>query len=195
MARMSAKRKEIYATVLRRLGVESKEIIKNLGEGVSFTLRHSVKYSVDPRNLTLTVYSPEHWAIYYHQGRSGVSGPVMVYFRDPAWDPRITKGGYYNYPVSVGSTKKLTKAQYRDGMRQNRRWEEDNPDGGPMQWMVVTRHVGPTTGVPYMKMAKPAIRKAGKRLMKEAGVKDIRQEISAMIKKDFHERSAVIVSL
>lgn len=77
---------------------------------------------------------PHYWAVYYHDGRGPVrarNARFLVYFKDPAQDPRILGG----YPVREGEVKRLTAAQFRRAVE--------------LDQVIVTRAVGPAEGNPF----------------------------------------------
>lgn len=128
-----------------------REILTKLGEAAHRLARRSIR-SATLRNAlqfehtgteTGRLYIPHYWAIYQHDGRGRVS-PVtkrwLVYYRDPADDPRL-RGGY---PVDLRDVRRLTAEQFKAGLAENQQRFKANPAGGRQQFMVVRPAVGPT---------------------------------------------------
>lgn len=107
----------------------------------SETVKKYLQSRITETGVTFNV--PHYWVGYYHDGR-GSFGPKdavwLVYFKNPKDDPRIASG----YPVSRSAVRRLTASQYKEGWQMNREMQKRNPGGGAMQYMIVTKHVGPT---------------------------------------------------
>lgn len=92
----------------------SAETIANLARAActSRTLRQALKVERTPTGFTLVV--PHYWAQFFHDGRGPVNarpGHKLVFYKNPADDPRISGG----YPVRLSDVRRLTKAEfYRD---------------------------------------------------------------------------------
>ena len=66
------------------------------------------------------LYIPHFWAIYVHDGRGAIKmpkGSFMVFFRDPANDPRRQKG---KTPVRANELRRLTQSEFQRGLELNR---------------------------------------------------------------------------
>lgn len=96
------------------------------------------------------LYMPSFWAVMVHDGHRSF-GPkrakFLVYFVDEADDPRKPN------PERAADVRPLTKEEFDYGIAQNRRLEQVNPGGGPMQHMIVVKtpegrpaRVGPSRG-------------------------------------------------
>lgn len=85
----------------------------------SQTLRSSLQVVQGESFNKSSIFIPHYWAVYLHDGR-GAFGPrkkrVLVYFRNPANDPRI-RGGY---PVRAVENRRLTEGEWNYWLRQNR---------------------------------------------------------------------------
>lgn len=100
----------------------------------SETLRHELFVKLFPQTNEVVVGVPHYWAIYYHDGRGPVRakpGHFLVYFKDPADDPRIKAG----YPVRASDIIHLTRDQFLEALAQNK--------------LIVTRSVGPAAPHPF----------------------------------------------
>lgn len=78
----------------------------------SKTLRAAIRVVPQEDGFVLNV--PHYWAVFYHDGRGPVvaaPGKKLVYYKNPADDPRIAGG----YPVRLSQVRRLSKAEfYRD---------------------------------------------------------------------------------
>lgn len=102
------------------------------------------------RQLTVEFFGPgrsalrveSFWAVILHDGRGpvnpGKGATFLVYYVDPLDDPRLDNG----YPIYPEDQKRLTKAQFYEGIAENRRREQINPEGGPYQFMIVVENNG-----------------------------------------------------
>lgn len=90
---------------------------------------------------------PHYWALYLHDGRGPIQakpGGFLVFFRDLRDDPRVQNG----FPVRVSDVVRLTKEQFREGLRKNR--AHLAAGGSPLEVpMIVVRRVGPAAGVAF----------------------------------------------
>lgn len=99
----------------------------------SHTLREALRIILTPTGFRLEV--PHYWAKWFHDGRGPIeaaAGKRLVYYKNPAQDPRIEGG----HPVTLNQVRKLTKHEfYRDlhaGL------------------LVVAERVGPAEGHPFL---------------------------------------------
>lgn len=86
---------------------------------------------------------PHYWAIYQHDGRGRVTpvrAKMLVYYADPNDDPRLSGG----YPVRLSDVRRLTGAEFEEGLEKNRELYAANPGGGRQQFMRVRKASGPT---------------------------------------------------
>lgn len=116
----------------------------------SETLKRSMYVMKEKRSGSYRIVFPYYWAIYYHNGRDTVEaapGHYLIYFRDPRNDPRL-RGGY---PKNKKDVKKLSSAQFRFGLKMNRKLQKAG--GGPMDYMVLAKSVGPARPHPFIKEA------------------------------------------
>jgi hypothetical protein len=115
-------------------------IRKGVGSGFgSKTLASALRVNIY-NNETAALYIPHYWAIFVHDGRGGF-GPknqgFYVWFRDPNDDPRLIGG---KTPERLYQKRRLTAAEYREGLRRNRRHLDNGGDPYDMP-MIVTRIV------------------------------------------------------
>jgi hypothetical protein len=86
---------------------------------------------------------PHYWAVYLHDGRAGFgkSHGFLVFFKNPAEDPRIQGG----YPERASQIRRLSPAEWRRGLERNRQHlaAGGDPFDAPM---IVVRRVGPAQG-------------------------------------------------
>lgn len=85
--------------------MEVQQIVEERASGSSLYLRARFLY-------------PHYWAPYLHDGRGRVA-PVnarwLVWYNDPSDDPRTATG----YPVRAADIQRLTREEFREGMRRN----------------------------------------------------------------------------
>ena len=85
----------------------------------SRTLKAAIRLIVDENEQRADLFIPHYWAIWYHDGRGRVS-PVnarkLVFFDNKNNDPRIPGG---RLPVTEAQVRRLTRNQYREGLRIN----------------------------------------------------------------------------
>lgn len=89
-------------------------------------LKDSFRFIANGR--TVTVYSIYYWARFVNDGRKAINlrdGRVMMFFKDPELDPRISD----DYPRSRAARKRLTKQEAREAKASGE--------------LVVTTSVGP----------------------------------------------------
>lgn len=99
------------------------------------------------------LFVPHFWAVILHDGRGpvypGVNARYLVFFVNSRDDPRLSEG----YPVDPNDGRRLTKAEFEFGIRENERRYKLNPGGGRSQYMIVMKDshdaplpVGPALG-------------------------------------------------
>jgi hypothetical protein len=114
-----------------RVAQQALDLARNACE--SRTLRQSLRVTLTPTGFRLSV--PHYWAKWFHDGRGAMTaraGHKLVYYKNPANDPRIQGG----HPVTLSQRIKLTKFEfYRD-------WSAG--------LLVVVDDVGPAEGKPFM---------------------------------------------
>lgn len=178
-AEITPEMRKAYIKALTKLGKFGEELIAK--SGISEQLAGSINAVVEAETMTLTLSNPEYWAVYYHQGR-GTVNRLMIWFQNPADDPRL-KGLNSRHAVKRSDIRPLTSAEYYEGEKRNVYMYRENPDGGRFQYMIVAKTTTPRQGTPYMTLAKPLIRERGKQLMKEAGLKSVRQYLRGVTTK------------
>ena len=134
--------KKIIRRILQDLGARELRLVKkSIG---SKTLRAAIRLVINESEERADLFIPHYWAIYYHDGR-GAFGPdtarKLVFFDDPNDDPRI-KGGR---PVRESDVRRLTKDQYREGLRRN----QERASRGGRPFMYVVDSVGPSRPRPF----------------------------------------------
>lgn len=120
------------------LGVQFRDIARRESRS------KAISKSLEVKNLDfgrVSVSTPFFWANIYHDGRGPVRarrGHKIVYFKNPAQDPRLNGG---NYPVRASQVRRLTKSQFYRLLR-------DKSSG-----MIVADSAGPWRGDPFFKRA------------------------------------------
>ena len=138
---MKIDKRKLIRRILEDFGKSELALVrKALG---SQTLKAAMRLIIDESEQRADLFVPHYWAIWYHDGRGSIS-PVnarkLVFFDDPSTDPRI-KGGR---PVTKSQVRRLTREQYREGLRKNR----ERPKGSrPFMWVVDS--VGPSVANPF----------------------------------------------
>lgn len=87
----------------------------------------------------IKLHLPQHWAKYLNDGHGLIlprGGRVLVWFRNPADDPRLNQG---ISPAFSEVVKHLTPQEFYDGLARNRESPEDPP-------MIIAAYSGPTIG-------------------------------------------------
>jgi hypothetical protein len=94
------------------------------GKARAFTKIPSVQLQDALNTLELTdttgrINVPHFWARWFHDGRGpAIGNPLLIWFRDPADDPRLPGG---RYPVKRSQVKHLTGTQLRRWNRINQK--------------------------------------------------------------------------
>lgn len=115
----------------------------------SRTLRAALRIDeeIDGTTVRAILSVPHYWALYLHDGRGPIQakpGGFLVFFRDIRDDPRVSNG----FPVRMSDIVRLTKEQFREGLRRNR--QHLAAGGSPLEVpMIVVRRVGPAAGVAF----------------------------------------------
>jgi hypothetical protein len=102
----------------------------------SKTLRKSLNFFA-ARETKGYIQIPHYWALYVHDGRQPFSMPAgryLVWFRDPADDPRLPNGVS---PVRAKDLRHLSAEEYSFWLDQNRQAVKD----GREPPMIVTRRI------------------------------------------------------
>jgi hypothetical protein len=113
----------------------------------SAALRRSLTSRIEEtlEGMLAVLSIPHYWAIYLHDGRGPIEkGPTdgfLVFFKNPEEDPRIAGG----YPVRASDIRRLTKAQWQEGLRRNRDHLRNGGDIFDVP-MIVVKRVGPAQG-------------------------------------------------
>jgi len=118
----------LLAEIGRRAAAQAKSKLD------SQTLKDSLSIELVPQAKTVTVGVPHYWAIYYHDGRGPIQakpGHWLVYFKDPANDPRIARG----YPERAADIVRLTREQFYHSLKAGE--------------LIVTKRVGPAAPHPF----------------------------------------------
>jgi len=132
----------VIRRVLEEIGERELRLVrKSIG---SKTLRAAIRLIIDESEQRADLFIPHYWAVWYHDGRGSVS-PVtarkLVFFDDPNDDPRIKNGR----PVRESDVRRLTKEQYREGLRRN----QERAGRGGRPFMYVVDSVGPSRPRPF----------------------------------------------
>lgn len=99
----------------------------------SRTLRQALRVERTPAGFVLHV--PHYWAQWFHNGRGVVHaapGKKLVFYKNPADDPRIAGG----YPVRLRDVRRLTKSEFYRDLRAGK--------------LIVTESVGPAPAHEFM---------------------------------------------
>jgi hypothetical protein len=102
----------------------------------SRTLRKALNVLQDTPTRAF-IQIPHYWALYVHDGRAPFSAPpgrLLVWFRDPKDDPRLSGG---ISPVRANQLRQLTPSQFYFWLTQNAIARAEGRDPP----MIVTRHV------------------------------------------------------
>lgn len=150
---MELDKRRLIRRILEDLG--GRELARVRGAIGSKTLKAAIRLIINESEERGDLFIPHYWAIWYHDGRGSVS-PVnarkLVFFDDPSNDPRIKNGR----PVTESQVRRLTKAQYDEGLKQNRL----RPPGS-RPFMYVVDSVGPAAPRPFFnQLAKGAEQRA-----------------------------------
>jgi len=135
-------REQLYQSILDQLGNEEVNRVQSLIG--SKTLREALTLLVDAQAGRARLYIPHYWAEYYHDGRGPVSpvdARLLVFFANPADDPRLAGG----YPVRASEIIRLTKEQWDEGLAIN----ADRREQGLPPYMIVVPRVGPAGAHPF----------------------------------------------
>ena len=105
----------------------------------STRLRQAMRkvFDVSTRRRAIgSLFIPHFWAVMLHDGHRAF-GPraanFLVYYVDETDDPRKPT------PERAKDVPRLTKDQFNAGMAENRRLQQFNPGGGPMQHLIVVK--------------------------------------------------------
>lgn len=104
----------------------------------SQTLAEAMRIEIDSPSAA-SLYIPHYWAVYVNDGRGPVFPIIarfLIWFRDPANDPRL-KGGY---PERAADIRHMTKSEFRFWAAKN---AEAGPGNEPMIVARVSRAVKP----------------------------------------------------
>lgn len=151
---MALNPKRIIRRVLEDFGKRELDLVRrSVG---SKTLRAALVLIVDESKQRADLFIPHYWAVWYHDGR-GVVRPKtarkLVFFDNANDDPRLRNGR----PVKESQVKRLTRAQYQEGLRRNR----ERAQRGGRPFMYVVDSVGPSRPRPFFdRLAEGAARRA-----------------------------------
>jgi len=142
----------IIRRCLEELG--RRELDRVRGTIGSKTLRAALRLVVNANQERADLFIPHYWAVYYHDGRgavSPVSAQKLVFFANPNDDPRGRT------PEREAQVRRLTKAQYHEGLRINR----ERRAAGREPFMFVVDSVGPAAPHPFFdRLEKGAAKRA-----------------------------------
>jgi hypothetical protein len=137
----------MYERLLTKFGErELKYVRREVG---SRTLKKAMKLLVELNKGRARLYIPHYWALYYHDGHGTITpkrARKLVFFDNPKDDPRLDNGKTPEREAQVG---RLTKQQYQDGVKRNRK----RAARGQRPFMYVVDSVGPTPGDPFFERA------------------------------------------
>lgn len=135
----------IIRKILEELGTRELARAKRLIG--SRTLKAAVRLIIDESEQRADLFIPHYWAVWYHDGRGRVS-PVnarkLVFFDNKNNDPRIPGG---RLPVTEQQVRRLTREQYREGLRIN----QERAARGQRPFMFVVDSVRRSRPRPFFK--------------------------------------------
>lgn len=137
----------IYERLLTKFGERELKYVKR--EVGSTTLKRAMQLLVNVSKQEARLYIPHYWALYYHDGHGTITpkrARKLVFFDNPKDDPRLDNGKTPEREAQVG---RLTKQQYQDGIKRNRK----RAARGQRPFMYVVDSVGPTPGDPFFDRA------------------------------------------
>jgi len=137
--------KRIIRRILEALGEQELARARRLIG--SRTLRAAIRLIIDESQQRADLFIPHYWAIWYHDGRgrvSPVSARKLVFFDNKNDDPRIPGG---RLPVTEAQVSRLTRDQYREGLRIN----QERASRGQRPFMFVVDSVGPSRPRPFFR--------------------------------------------
>lgn len=126
----------------------------------SRTLRQALRIERDANGFRLGV--PHYWAQFFHDGRGVVNarpGHKLVFYKNPADDPRISSG----YPVRLSDVRKLTKSEFYRDLRAGKLIVADRVGAaGPNEFMgdALTVRAGPIVAERSADVLQQAVRDA-----------------------------------
>lgn len=130
----------------------------------STTLRRAMRLIIEESEARANLFIPQYWAVFYHDGRgsiSPVSARKLVFFDNPKDDPRLNGGVS---PERAGALRRLTKAQYNEGLVQNQR----RAAAKQRPFMFVVDSAGPQAARPFFKtLGKDAAQRLGPEILFE----------------------------
>ncbi len=115
---MAFNAKDVMRSVLRAIG--ERELAEARRRVPSATLKAAMRLIVEESEARARVFVPHYWAIYLHDGHSGinpVSARKLVFFDNPHDDPR-RRGA--RKPERFAQERRLTKREYELGLQINR---------------------------------------------------------------------------
>lgn len=133
----------LYERLLTKFGERELRHIKR--EVGSKTLRKAMELFLEFSKEQARLYIPHYWALYYHDGHGTITpkrARKLVFFDNPKDDPRLDGG---KTPERESQVRRLTKAQYDEGIRRNRL----RARRGLRPFMYVVDSVGPNPGDPF----------------------------------------------
>lgn len=132
----------VIREVLRAIGEQ--ELAEARRRVPSATLRAALQLIISESAARARIFVPHYWAVYLHDGHTGIN-PVnaskLVFFDDPANDPR-RRGGP---PERYAQERRLTKEEYRRGLQIN----AERAKRGQRPFMYVVDSTGPLKGKPW----------------------------------------------
>lgn len=128
----------------------------------SRTLRRDVQLIVNATNRKGFLQWPYYWAGMIHAGydtRFPVVSSVLIWFKNKRDDPRTQ--GASKYPRRRRDIRRLTDAQYQEGLKRNRQRPRNNP------YMIVVRYAGGAAPRPFIDQGLRGFSSEAGRLVKQ----------------------------
>lgn len=164
--------------ILRRLLTEARKRAR--AANPSKTLNRAMQIKVDS-DIIGRIHLPHYWAIFVHDGRGPIraKGKKLVYFANPANDPRLEGG----YPITRSDIKHLTREQYREGLERNRELR-----GTGQVYMYVVDSVGPAVGTHFFDKGMLGFETVVNRIVKE----ELDRVVSEVLISEGEQKTIVI---
>lgn len=141
-------------------------------------LKASVISSLDGESYEIEVGHGYWWGRVLDTGRKAFFGnEFLIWFRDVRDDPRV--GGGTTYPRTYQAARKLTTAEYEEGLKQNREAYRTNAP----PFMLVRPNVAGFSGYQYSEQATGPVNLAFNAFMQEAAVADMREEVRRAVRE------------
>lgn len=165
--------KRIIRLILEALGERELARAKKLIG--SRTLKAAIRLIINESEERADLFIPHYWAVWYHDGRGRVS-PVnarkLVFFDNKNNDPRI-RGG--RLPVTEAQVRRLTREQYREGLRIN----QERARRGQRPFMFVVDSVRKSRPRPFFRRLEEGAAKRADAIVFEVFERELLRELDS----------------